>query len=294
MRHAYMIITHNNFPILEKQLRFLDSENADFFIHVDAKVQGFQPERFRSIPRKSSVTFVDRLSISWGHDSLVRCELSLLKAAVAGQYDYYHLLSGVDVPVKSRAYIESFFETAPGVNYINFEKPVISRRHLERVKFYYPFQKYNIRRLFLRRALRELTAGAQRLAGVDRTKKYPGFVFQKGTQWFSITRDLAEYLAGREDEILDKFHDTFCADEVFVQSMVMNSPFRGTLPPTAFDGKHSNCCRYIDWQRGNPYTFTDDDYEELISTGPSVLFARKFDYKSSPGVVDRLFAHFGE
>ena len=36
LRHAYMIITHGNFPILEKQLRFLDSGNADFFIHVDA------------------------------------------------------------------------------------------------------------------------------------------------------------------------------------------------------------------------------------------------------------------
>ena len=39
MRHAWLILTHGNFEILEKQLRFLDSENADFFIHVDAKAE---------------------------------------------------------------------------------------------------------------------------------------------------------------------------------------------------------------------------------------------------------------
>ena len=33
---------------------------------------------------------------------MVEAELSLLRAAVPGKYDYYHLLSGVDVPIKSR------------------------------------------------------------------------------------------------------------------------------------------------------------------------------------------------
>ena len=32
MRHAWLIITHGSFAILEKQLRFLDSENADFYM----------------------------------------------------------------------------------------------------------------------------------------------------------------------------------------------------------------------------------------------------------------------
>ena len=36
LRHAYLIMAHGNYPILEKQLRFLDSENADFFVHMDA------------------------------------------------------------------------------------------------------------------------------------------------------------------------------------------------------------------------------------------------------------------
>jgi len=54
MRHAWLILTHGNFEILEKQLRFLDSENADFYIHADAKA-AFDPERFRAVPKKCHV-----------------------------------------------------------------------------------------------------------------------------------------------------------------------------------------------------------------------------------------------
>ena len=294
LRHAYMIITHGNFPILERQLSFLDSENADFFIHVDANVRNFDFEKYRRIPRISGVTFVDRLHISWGHYSLTECELRLLRAAAPGHYDYYHLLSGVDVPVKTREYIEGYFRRQSGVNYINLERAQISRRHLDRVRYYYPFQKWNVRNVFLRRSIRELTVLAQRLALVDRTKKAPqGFVFQKATEWFSITDALAQYVLSKEALIRELFADTFCSDEMFLPSVAMSSPFRDTVPPADPRGKHKNCCRYIDWERGSPYTFTDADYDELISTGPDYLFARKFDYAAAPDLVDRLFEHFG-
>ncbi len=61
-----------------------------------------------------------RHRISWGHFAMVEAELELLRAAVPGGYDYYHLLSGVDVPVKTRAYIENYFTRAPGRNYVSF------------------------------------------------------------------------------------------------------------------------------------------------------------------------------
>ena len=60
-----------------------------------------------------------RHRISWGHFAMVEAELELLRAAVPGGYDYYHLLSGVDVPVKTRAYIENYFTRAPGRNYVS-------------------------------------------------------------------------------------------------------------------------------------------------------------------------------
>jgi len=290
-----MIIAHNNFPILEKQLRFLDSENADVFLHIDAKVKDFDIDRFRSVPKKSAVTFAERHSISWGDFSMVEAELSLLKAALPGNYDYFHLLSGVDVPIKTREYIEGYFEDNNNINYVNFAHPEISKHDRWRVRFYYPFQHFNIRKNWLRRFLRNASIGVQLMAGVDRTRKYPeGTVFQKGTQWFDITRSFAEYVLSREYWIRETFRATYCPDELVFQSLAAGSSFRDTLRPNAYDGNHRNCCRYLDWKRGNPYVFTEDDYEELIHADPACLFARKFDYTSHPGIVDRLFETFGE
>jgi len=295
VRHAWMIIAHNNFPILEKLLRFLDSENADVFIHIDAKVKNFDFDAFRSLPRRSSVTFVERHSISWGDFSMVEAELSLLRAAVPGRYDYYHLLSGVDVPIKTREYIEGYFQENNNINYVNFSHPEISKHDRWRVQFYFPFQRFNIRKVWLRRFLRNASIAAQLILGVDRTRKYPaGTAFQKGTQWFDITRSLAEYILSREDWIRETFRSTYCPDELVVQTLVASSPFRDTLRPNAYDGKHRNCCRYLDWKRGNPYVFTETDFDELIQTDPACLFARKFDYASHPEIVDRLFDRFGE
>lgn len=293
MRHAWLILTHGNFAILEKQLRFLDSENADFFIHVDAKAD-FDEERFSAVTERSRVTFVPRRRISWGHFAIAEAELELLRAAAPGRYDYYHLLSGVDVPVKSRAYIEEYFTRAPGTNYVNFLAPEISRADLYRVMFYYPMQRYNIRKPAVRRALRNFSTAVQLGFGVDRTRRLPdGFAFQKGAQWFSITHALAAYLLEKEDEIRGIFSDTYCPDEMFVQTEIINSPFRDTLPENAFCNDYASCLRYVDWKRGNPYTFTDADLAELLSTPETALFARKFDYRSAPAVVDALFDRFG-
>ena len=292
LRHAYLIMTHGNFPILEKLLRFLDSENADFFIHVDS--DAFPFEDYRAAAEKSSVFFLPRKKVYWGDLTQIECELRLLEASVPGGYDYYHLLSGTDVPVKSRTYIERYFADRCGMNFVKFQSREISTHNLARVRYYYPFQRLNLRGRFSRVFLRELGLIPQKIARVDRTKKSPWRVFQKGTNWFDITGDLARYVLNQRDLIRQTFRSTCCADEIFLQTLVINSPFVDTLPEYAFDNDFRACCRYIDWERGSPYTFRSGDYEELSHTGPDFLFARKFDYAAAPDVVDRLFACFGQ
>lgn len=44
---------------------------------------------------------------------------------------------------------------------------------------------------------------------------------------------------------------------------------------------------WIDWKRGNPYTFEDGDYEELIAS--DYLFARKFDTDQYPKICKALY-----
>ena len=44
--------------------------------------------------------------------------------------------------------------------------------------------------------------------------------------------------------------------------------------------------RLIDWNRGDPYVFKCDDYEELASS--DLLFARKFDSKVDSAIIERV------
>lgn len=38
-KHAYLIMSHNDFYILEKLLRLLDDRRNDIYVHIDKKVK---------------------------------------------------------------------------------------------------------------------------------------------------------------------------------------------------------------------------------------------------------------
>lgn len=52
-----------------------------------------------------------RMDIRWGDISSIKLEFKLFRMAYEnGPYMYYHLLSGVDLPIKSQDYIHEFFK----------------------------------------------------------------------------------------------------------------------------------------------------------------------------------------
>lgn len=87
----------------------MDYELNDIYIHIDAKVPA------KAIPdiicSKSNLYMLEhRISVAWGDISVVEAEYLLFEIAYNNShYGYYHLLSGVDLPLKSKEYIYSFF-----------------------------------------------------------------------------------------------------------------------------------------------------------------------------------------
>lgn len=65
-RHAYLIICHNNFEILQMLLSAIDDDRNDIYIHVDKKAVDVPFEEIKKSVCHSSVTFIKRLSINWG------------------------------------------------------------------------------------------------------------------------------------------------------------------------------------------------------------------------------------
>lgn len=292
-RHAYLIVAHNQFEILMIQLRLLDHKNNNFYIHIDKKAKNVPFSQIKKSVMYSKIFFIERDSVNWGGYSMIQCELKLLKAATREGYDYYHLLSGVDLPIKSKKEIFEFFENSNDKEYLQFSGEKISDKALERIQTYWLFQEKE-RRHVIFWVLNRISNVIQKVFKIDRTKNSQ-CEFQYGANWFSITHDLAEYIVEKETWIEKYFKLSCCADELFVQSIVINSTYKYKLVEDAFSGSHDACLRHIDWNRGTPYVFRSEDLNELLNS--KCLFARKFDMNVDYDIIrsiDRLLVEKNE
>lgn len=282
MKHAYLILAHKNWNQLMTLLSLLDDSHNDIFLHIDRYAADAPIEQLRASVKKTQLVFVKRIGCTWGDYSLVRAELELLKEATKTPHAYYHLLSGQDLPLKSQDEIHFFFGSKPEAEYVVTKKSPLDGTHSpdRRQRYYFFFLRRNafldktgIAYLYLRR-FQKLSIRVQKWLRVNRVKGMKEQLFY-GSQWFSITDAFARYLLSHREYIKRHFRWTFIPDEHFVQTVLMQSPFKDRVAQVT--------TRYIDWKRGKPYVFTAADYELLRSS--DCLFARKFDETTDPDII---------
>ena len=283
MKHAYLILAHGSYSLLQRLVSAIDDERNDIFIHIDRK----QKELPRIQVRHSRLFLLDRerVSVFWGDVSVVAAEFALMASAYKqGEYAYYHLLSGVDLPLKIQNDIHDFFETHQGKEFIGFyDGADLSASLVRKVQRYHLFaQDFRGSGLvFLaKRIARALAIRAQELLGI---KRHTNIRFAKGTQWWSLTGALIESLLSKQDEILSLYKHTFCADEIAIQTYVYNSPFMEQVFAPEDEAKSS--LRHIGWRDGALYDWTRADYEDLKHS--TALFARKFN-EEDPDFLDSI------
>lgn len=266
--HAYLIMAHNNFSILEKLIRMLDSACNDIYIHIDKSVKNFDFEYYKNLAKCSKIYFTKRIYVSWGGFSMVNAEYMLLKEAFANkiEYSYYHLLSGVDLPLKKADELAEFFDNIYPKELVHFAKE-LNAVEKSRVQHYHFFDG---RRKLFNRLMTKAEQIVQTAMHVNRTGEQK---LARGSQWFSITDKLAKELLDNEQKIKKQFKHTLIPDEFFVQCTVVNSEFENNLYLKRFDDSNEQNMRLIDWKRGNPYTFTEEDFDEIINS--DCLFVRK-------------------
>lgn len=90
MKHAYLIIAHNEFKILEKLVHLLDDSRNDIYLHIDRKVK-----LIPNIKCQHAGLYVlnekERLDVRWGSISQIKVELQLfIIASKNHSYGYYH------------------------------------------------------------------------------------------------------------------------------------------------------------------------------------------------------------
>ena len=284
-KHAYLIMAHNNWKILKLLLCLLDYENHDIFLHIDKKSKDEIPESLFKVVKKSKLIVIDSIDIYWADYSIVECELRLLETArKTGQYSYFHLLSGVDLPIKSAREIYSFFEKS-GQNFIGIV-PNEVYYSVRRVKFYHPFTHMrSYRNCKLLKGLDRLLEYAQKFISINRLRNINWKIID-GWQWFSITNELCDYLLDNKEKIESVFKYTISCDELVLQTLIHNSKYYNTLYDVS-DLKNGSM-RYIDWERGKPYTWgcEENDFDKLMNS--PYMFARKFD-ETHMEIVEKIY-----
>lgn len=280
-KHAYLIMTHGNFKILEKQLRLLDDQRNDIFIHVDKKVKDFDFNYFSGICQDAYVQFAKkRIDVKWGGVTQVLTELLLFEEASESYHRYYHLLSGVDLPLHCQEYIHAFFEQENREFIVCLKEDRLNKWDYQRLSRYRLSSKIHPWILAKINALQETVH-------IDRLKKY-NLSFTRGRNWCSLTHDAVRYLIENKKMIKRMTRFSVCADEVYKQLLLCNSSFVEMI----YMGENGDTddLRLVDWTRrvkDSPHTFTVEDYDMIIKS-PN-FFARKFDEKTDMCVVEMIY-----
>lgn len=293
MKHAYGIIAFNNWSLLEKLITLLDDERNDLYIHIDKNVKINNLEHYKTLAKYSNVFFLERLDGSWGTPGLMDIQLLFYETATKiDTYQYYHLLSGVCLPLKTQDEIHEFFDQHEGKEFVHFvSKPPVADYIYKRYSLYHFFLRYVRGKGIFRKALlgvmgEKISIVLQTILRIDRQADIRQ-VLSYGSNWSSITHDLALYVVENIDEIKKRTRHTFAPDECVLQTLVYQSDFKEKLYHTQYNDDYVANQRCIDWNRGNPYIWTNKDFDELMNSG--FLFARKFDLATDSDIIERIY-----
>lgn len=286
MKHAYLIMAHNEFELLQMLISMLDDARNDIYLHIDKKAKEFKP---KMITTKYATLHVltTRLDVRWGHFSQIKLEMLLFETAFKnGPYAYYHLLSGVDLPIKHQNYIHNFFTENNGNEFVGFWHSEDLTANW-RVSSYFLLMQYEKSK---HKFISILSSKIRNVFVKILPKRDLETRFKKGPNWVSISNNFCKYLINNKKWILKRFKYTKNGDEIFLQTILWNSSFKNKIYNLENAGISS--LREIDWKRGNiasPYTWKSDD--KTILQNSNKLFARKFSMKIDEDVIYWLKSH---
>jgi len=276
--------------LLVRLVHRLQSNNATFFVHVDKKTPlgVFEPMR-AGLAGSDNVCFLRRHDCYHGDFGHVRASLKGINELVSRgtPFDYVVLLTGQDYPLKTNTAIESFFARNEGLSFIA-HTPLLpgqdwgTERVMDRVEhWYFRFLRKRVSFPMETRGGRLLTI--KRLVNLlfpAKREFLPGLRPYGGSSYWNLSRDAVYFVSDyveRHPEFVRFFRRTFVSDELFFQTILLNSHLRDRIV--------DDDLRFVDWsrrERGRPAILREDDFAALRSSPK--LFARKFD----PGVDSRI------
>lgn len=281
LKIAFLILAHKNPSQIAAFIDVLDCEQNTFFIHIDKKSDIMNDSSIEKLKNKKNVFFAKRREeVSWGGYGDVAATLNLLRECLArGECDYVSLHSGQDLPIKNKYEIKDYLKKNHGTEFINFhEIPLegwLPDNGLERIRYFWFVEEYGLDKSYVLYE-DQIRLNIERKF-IDNLHPYGG------SQWWTITRECAQYITdyiNGNPSYCDFFKYTLLPDEVFFQTIILNSNFKEKVV--------NDNLTYIDWKTGPQYPrlLTKSDFHKLMVSNK--LFARKFDVSGDSRIIQMI------
>lgn len=292
-KHAYLIVAHKNFQQLQQLISTLDDERNDLYVLIDQKATDFTPDLLTTT--KSQLFYTARIPIYWGDYSLVKAEVELLAIASKKNYQYYHIISGLDLPLVSQNEIHQFFDQHPNKLFITNIATFSENQILERIRPHLFTHHFRPNSSMMKKIARLYRAVEKRIVQQLKLETLSTNDLGVSSNWCTVDHEFSCYVASQREWIEKNFKRAFCGDELFIPALVKKGNFEAKIyeatpisnQPTDFQGN----LRYINWWAGNPKTWQKSDFDELVSAKKrGFLFSRKFDADLDSEIIEQVIA----
>ncbi len=282
VKTAILITAYKNVHQIVDIINYFD-DRFNFYIHFDKKNT---PHDIYKLHSYKNVHVYNEYKVNWGSLNHLKAILFLCQEALKDQNNnYFHLISGQDFPTKP---IDFYLNN--NQNFLQFEKlPTESwngNGGLNRYSYFNIFDHISLKNKTRLLKLNNWFINLQRTFKIERRSLYSTFktIYGGGT-WWSLSREALEFVVNNPNAniYLKRMRYCFCSEEIYFQSILMNSDFKQTI--------QNNNLRYIDWEsnRGGIPSFLDStDFDKIIAH--DYLFARKFNDSTSEQLKNLLIA----
>lgn len=275
----YLILAHTNLSQLDRLVKTLADDHTNIFIHIDKKVPLTELPKYDFYHTERVEVLKERFSIQWGGFCMIRATLTLMKAAASKTKDgYFILISGQDFPLKSNKFIYDHLHQGDRAEYItNWPIPYEkwSGGGLSRIRYFWFVDQIGFK-------ASKLLYYFQKISKMRRTY-VPAQLPVGGSQWWCLTYNCVEYIlefVASNSAYKIFFKHTLIADEMFFQTIVLNSPFKASVV--------NNNLRHVEFDGLNthPNVLGAKDLSSLMAS--ENLWARKFDQNYDTDILEQL------
>lgn len=273
MKQAILITAYKEFNQLKELIYAFDTTFFNIYIHIDKK-SNISTKTILELKKIKNVKYISQdFKVNWGGLNHLKSYLKLSEIALKdSDNSFFHLITGQDYPIKNVDYFKLVTNTKK-CNYLGYSKmpkKAWSKGGMDRLEYYNFYDTFNAKKSkkWINRIKR-----FQKMIGFKRPiNHYLGQLYGGGTYW-SLSREVLTYVINYTKDnpkFLKRFKHTFCAEEIYFQTIIMNSTFSNKIT--------NDSLRFIDWKSGKggyPAFLDDTDFNTIVNSNK--LFARKID-----------------